>query len=301
MTAVPAPPETPAEPVEPVAPPETPPASPPPSTTVGDAEQDDGEREPDLSALKGLSEAQLEAVLEAADPEARDRVVGKYETAGEQRARTRKQEMDGAKTSRLGLWKPYVDNLPAAKGYVDGTLARVKAGDFDALDPKVLEAAIRDAGFGATGQILLENEAYVDTVLDTFLPDMTPEETQALDKPLYEFARTGMAGKVMPVLMELALKRAKAEGVAEGIKKGLSDKQAKQELAEKLEKIETIRKEAPGVIPNGKAPTSQSQRDTYSRAVAQFKQDVNSGRLSQSEIAARNTELDAMHAKLPRS
>ena len=69
---------------------------------------------------------------------------------------------------------------------------------------ETLTAAINDYRNGAVAQVVLQNEAYVDTLIEKFLPDITPDEESQLEKPLYEFGRTGVAAELVPLLLTLA-------------------------------------------------------------------------------------------------
>lgn len=208
--------------------------------------------------FKGATVDELRAALEDVPAETRSELEAEIEKRGETRAQTRKHEMSEAKANRLAAWKPYIDNLSSADGYVKGSIARMKAGD--QTDLNQLERAINDATLGHTGRVLIENESYVDNLIDQVLPDLTAEEAKSLDKPLYEFSRTGQAGKIIPDVFKLALERAKTEAFAEGVKKGEGNRETKIKLAEKLAKIAEIRKQAPGVSLNGHAESTSDRR-----------------------------------------
>ena len=263
-------------------------------------EPQDEEKVPDLSALKGLKPAQLRVLIDEADPEARAEIEAEYERRATQRAQTRSKEADTAETGRHNFYQQAIELGKQAEADLQTRARRFKAGDTEAFQDEHVLAAIDAYRTGGVASLVLQNEQSLAPIRDKYLPDLAPDEAEQLEKVLYEDRRSGKLTQ-LPVLMELVAARAKAAGFEEGLKKGTSDKQAKKELAEKLEKIEQIRAESAPGLPRGKPASVQTQRDAYARAVAQFKQDVNSGRLSQQEMVTRNAELDAMHAKLPRS
>lgn len=217
------------------------------------------------------SPEEFAAALEEVPEEFRTPIMQEWERRGEQRSRTRKQETDTARDGRLGTWKPYADNYANAEAFLQSAIRRANAGDLDALsNVQVLAKAMDDYRNGAVGKVILENEAYVPDLIDTLLPDLTPEEQQKLDKPLYEFGRTGIASKVVPLAVELAQERARKAGYDEGFKKGQQDRAAKAVLAEKLTKLEEVRKQAAGLPVNGRAVTVEDERAQIQREISQF-------------------------------
>lgn len=254
----------------------------------GDAQQP-SERTDLAEVLKTVSAAELKELLAAAPPEAREEYEREVESRGEQRAQTRKKETEKATSERLSAWKPYVDNLPNAQAYVNQQLAKLKAGDM--LDnPTMFEQANQQLSVGVLGKVVLENEAYVPELVNKYLPEMTTEEAQKLDKPLYKFGQTGMAKEAVSAIFEVAVERAKAEAYAEGVKKGEGNLQAKESLVEKLKKVQEIKQQGVGVGINGGAAPAEGS-DAIQKDIAQLKQDINSGKITQAEYAERDKKL----------
>lgn len=244
-----------------------------PASPEGDAPSEGGGERLEVirDLFKGATVAELRAALDDVPTDVRSELEAEIERRGEQRAATRKRETQEATESRLGLWKPYAERYQRAQSYLQAAVSRAKAGDIDAIsNVDAITAAMDDYHNGGIAKVVLENEAYVGPLVDRLLPDLTPEEQKKLDKPLYEFGRTGLASHVMPVLAELAMERARKEGFDEGLKKGQQDREAKVALAEKLAKIEEIRKQAPGVPVTGQAVSKTDERTRLQKEIAAF-------------------------------
>lgn len=210
--------------------------------------------------FKGAKADELRAALDEVPPEIRGELEAEIERKGEQRAQTRQREVSDAKTVRKSGLEPLAQARQGAQTWLSQQIGKAKAGDFDALNPDQLIGAIDAYYNGGIAHVSLENEQALDKAIDTYLPNLTESELKELDKPLYEFGRTGEVAKALPKIVELAIERAKADAFAEGVKKGEQSKQAKSALAERLAKISEIKKQAPGVSPRGRSQTAGDRR-----------------------------------------
>ncbi len=244
-----------------------------PASPEGDAAPEEGgERQEVIRDLfRGMTVAELKAALDEVPTDVRSDVEQEIERRGEQRATTRQKETKDATESRLKLWQPYAERYPKAQSFLQQAVSKAKSGDTDALtNVDALTAALDDYHNGAVAKVVLENEGYVSTWLDAILPDPSPEEKSKLDKPLYEFGRTGLASHVVPVATELAMERARKEGFEAGVKKGQQDKEAKAALADKLAKLQEIKNQAPGVPVHGSAVSRSSERSRLQKEIDDF-------------------------------
>ena len=264
----------------------------------GEAPQEPAERIDLREILKTATPAELRALMDSAPEESRAAVEQEIEGRGEQRAQTRKKEVDTATSERLSAWKPYVDNLPNAQAYVNGQLAKLKAGEF--LDnPTLFEQASQQLNVGTLGKVVLENEAYVPGLVEEYLPELTKEEAALLDKPMYKFGQTGMAKEAVAAIFKVAVARARTEAFAEGVKKGEGNLTAQESLVEKLTKATLIRKEGAGVGINGSSAPNDN-RATIQRDIAQLKQDINTGSITQAQYAERDQDIQRRISALPK-
>ena len=242
------------------------------------------------------SPEELAAALEEVPEEYRAPIVSEYEKRGEQRRQTQEKEKQTARQSRLDAWQPYVEKYTSAEAYLTATMARAQAGDESAWNAPQLAAAINDYRNGAVGKVLLANEAYVPELVDSLLPEMTREEQQRLEKPLYDFARTGLSKDVVSAAMELYGARMQAKGYEAGMQKGLKDREAKAALAEKVQKIAEIQKQAPGIA----VPGAQSSRESQLEQVRLEIADFDPAKFPPEERQSRFNELQARLRELQR-
>lgn len=290
MSAVEAPPvvveQAPTEPVVP--------SEPAPSPVEGEQQE---QPEGNGSAIpRADTREEIEAFLASASPQAREAYERDVEARGEQRAQTRKKETDTAVAGRLEAWKPYVDNLPNAQAYVTAQMAKVKGGDL-LDDPKLFEQASQQLNVGTLGKVVLENEAYVQPLLDKYLPELTKDEADKLDKPLYKFGQTGMAKEAVNAIFEVAVERAKKEAFDAGVKKGEGNLAARESLLEKYEKVAKIKQEGAGVSPNGKPSSVADERARLGAEIAAF----DPTKMTHADAQAKLAELKAKEAALTRS
>lgn len=235
----------------------------PESSPEGEPESEIDETRLELfrELFKGAKVDELRAALDEVPEDVRGELESEIERRVEQRTSTRQKEVDTAKTARRSAFEPLAAKRGDAQSWLARQVGKAKAGDFDALqNPDQLIAAIDDYYNGGIAHVSVENEKAIDQVFDKHLPNLTPEEQAALDKPLYDFGRTGEVSKVLPKLMELAIERAKSDAFAEGVKKGEASKQAKVALAEKLAKLSEIKQQSPGRVPNGRSQTASGNR-----------------------------------------
>lgn len=274
---------------EPVAEPE-PVASPP----EGGEEAAPSEGNDLLRQLASSASAdELRILIDAAQPEEREKLVKDYEGRGEQRALNRKKEVSQKAEERLAQWKPFVDNLPNAQAYVNQQLSRVKAGEL--LDnPQLFEQVQQQIVTGAIGQMLLSNEAYVPTLVEKYLPEMTVDEQAKLEKPLYKFGQTGLAKDAIESIFEVALDRATQEAFDKGVAKGEGNLKARETLLEKLTKAQQIKNETAGVSPNGKAVSLSDERARLNAEIQSFdpsKMTFTEGQEKLKELRAKEAAL----------
>ncbi len=229
------------------------------SPEEGETPEDDGTRQNLLKDLfKGATLAELKAALEEAPTEIRDELVGEIERRGEQRVQTRQKEVDTALDARTTAFRTAQQQAEQARVTLQAKVTRAKQGDTFALsDADALANEIDAYRNGAVASIALENEALMAPIRSQFLPDPSAEEKAKLEKALYEDGRRGTFTQ-FPVVMELAIERAKAEARAEGIAEGKRSLEAKESLLSKAAKLTEVKKQSPGVPMNGKAASSGS-------------------------------------------
>ena len=232
------------------------------------------EAEPDSGSLlrehaASLSADELRLLIEAAPAEERSKLEKEYEGRGEQRALNRKKESEQKTSERLAQWKPYVDNLPNAHAYVNQQIANLKAGNL--LDnPQLFEQVQQQIVAGTVGQMLLANESYVPTLVEKYLPDLTAEEAEKLDKPLYRFGQTGLAKEAVDSIIEAIVERREKEAFEKGVAKGEGNLKARETLLEKLTNAQKVKNETAGVSPNGKAVSISDERARLKAEIAAF-------------------------------
>ena len=265
MAAVPAPPnEAPAKPEQQESVAETP-VTPSPAEGDGEAAADETKLELIKDLFKGATVAELKAALDVVPTEIRSELESEIERRGEQRVRTREKEIDEGQTARTAAFQAIASDAQKAQFALQQRVKAAKQGDAFALsDPDTLASEIDAYRNGAIASVALENEALMAPVRRQFLPDPTPEEKAKLEKALYEDGRRGTFTQV-PVVVELAIARARAEGHAAGLKEGADSKAAKESLAAKLAKITEVKQQSPGVPINGKPASSEGARAALMR------------------------------------
>ena len=254
--------EAPAETPEPVAAPE--PAVSPEGETPAVTEP-----EPfDFKALKGKTDptevrALIDLLTEDYSDEQKSEVYGEWEKRGEQRVQTRTREMSEAQDSRHTLWQQAATIGKQAEGYLLSQITAAKQGALDAFaDPATVEQAAVHFRNGAIAQLALENEQAITPVRDQYLPEPTAEEQKALEPYIYDDARKGTFTQ-LPKLFELAVARAKAEGVAEGLKQVEKKLQAAETLMTKVQAIQAVKNGTAPAVTGGVAVAAGLTPESY--------------------------------------
>ncbi len=268
-----APPEAPVAPppVDPgiAAPVEAPPSPAPAGETP--PTPDAGDVLKDFFRLHVKSPEELQAALESVPEEFRAPITSEWERRGEQRVQTRAQEVQTAKDARMAVWQPLATEYPRAEAYLNAAVNRAKAGDPEALsNVDGIAQAINAYRNGAVAKIVLENEGYVPKLMDSLLPDLTKEEEAKLERPLYEFGRTGVASQVVPLIAELAIQRRETAAFEKGRQKGLKDLGAKERLAEAATNLQRIKNETVGVSPAGSQVSREGALSSINQEIAAF-------------------------------
>jgi hypothetical protein len=227
---------------------EAPPAE---SEQVAPAEEQPEAPKFDLGVLKGLKADEARVVLSEMDEAEREAVIAEWRDQGEQRAKTADGQMKAAVDARHNLWQQTTDLGKQAEAYLRNQVQRAQAGDLEALsDHRTVQSAIDVYRNAAVAQLALENENLMKPVRDKYLPDATPEEAKALEKVLWQDATKGTQQQI-PVVIDLAIARARAEGEAAGLAKGQKLLNASESLVKRLEAVTEVKKKAAGVQPNG--------------------------------------------------
>lgn len=189
--------------------------------------------------LKGATAAELKTVLESVPDEVRTEVEAEIERRAEQKVRTQAQEKAQATDARTSLWQQSAEVGKQAEDYLRDAVRRFNAGDPEALADASVPAAIDAYRNGAIAAVAFDNEKALAPLREKYLPEPTEAELKALEKPLYDDAKRGTFSQ-LPVVMELAVARARAEGKAEGLKEGQKKLEASESLAEKIKAIKQV-------------------------------------------------------------
>lgn len=265
-----------------------------------EGEPDSTERLDTLKELfKGATVAELRAALDDVPPEVRSELESEIERRGEQRERTRKQEVDSSTDERLGAYKAVKDAATSAESHLKVELKKL-ADQEDLVYAQALATQIESYKAGGIAAIVEKNEQAIGPLLQQYLPDQTAEEKERLDKPLYQFGKTGEVDKALTVIMELAVARAKAEGIKEGQGQAARSRESKESLAEKAAQIMAVKKQSPGAPIKGGSLTAASLREQYSTKMQKYKQDLNGGKLTSTQIQEREAELESIRASIPK-
>lgn len=218
--------------------------------------------------FKGATVTELRAALDEVPTEVRTELESEIERRGEQRWQTRERERTTSTSDRHEEYRRIIAEKGRAESELNMRLRRVMAGDpnaFNGMQATDIAAHIDTYANGTLAQAMLENEEMLGPLREKYLPELSNEERQALDKALYEDARRGTITQV-PIVVDLAIERARKEGFEEGVKKGEQNRQAKAQLAEKVERILSIQKQAPGVQPSGgRSVTKEDERVAIAR------------------------------------
>jgi len=238
----------PAEPQAPEAPLPVEPAAPvaPPAPIEPEEEQFD------LSVLKKLTAAQLREVIDAADETVRDEALQEHSKRVQQRVQTQDREAATAEDGRHTFYQQQAQAGIVSYQRLAARAQRLLQGETEAFADQGVLQDIDNYRNGAIANVVFENEKSIAPVRQKFLGDMTDEEAKRLEKPLYEDRRAGTLTQ-LPILFEIVAERAREEGREEGRKLAEKSREAKKELVEQLRQVTAVKKQAPGVTPNGRA------------------------------------------------